>query len=135
MLEAAGVWPNAAGAKACGLTGVAANAPRRVQSRCTRSPYSLGKYCPTPYQCASICRKRFFAHPHKGLQRPHQAATGYFRFGCDAAKPLLARERGSAHQANAERYGTYGWEITPIRSGAMVHLPGRYFELAWRWSI
>jgi hypothetical protein len=41
---------------------------------------------------------------------------------------VAIHERGSAHQANAERYVTYGREIRRIRTNAMTHMPASFFE-------
>lgn len=37
-------------------------------------------------------------------------------------------ERGSAHQQNAERYVTFGREVRRIRTNAMTHMPGSFFD-------
>lgn len=41
---------------------------------------------------------------------------------------VAIHEKGSAHQQNAERYVTYGREVRRIRTKAMTHLPGSFFE-------
>jgi len=41
---------------------------------------------------------------------------------------VAIHERGSAHQANAERYVTYGREIRRIRTNSVMHMPTSFFE-------
>ena len=41
---------------------------------------------------------------------------------------VAIHERGSAHQANAERYVTYGREIRRIRTNSVTHMPTSFFE-------